>query len=143
MDRTGAYTNSPTSFTVTTELKIESDINREYQCSDHFFVITSVSSFGTWSWSRQSDRIKIAWNCDSVYIYHPTGYASAISASIAIHHIVITYTSSSIAVSTNVDGVSLSVGSTYWGEVWLWMGADDDESSGSDFANTKVYPCSS
>ena len=143
MDPSGSYTTSPSSFTVTTQLKIESDVNKEYSCSDHFFVITSTSSWGTWSWSTQPDRIKIAWNCDSLYIYHPTGETSGISSSIAIHHIVITYSTSSISVVTDVDSVNLSVDATYWGEVWLWLGADDDENRGSDFTNTKVYPCSS
>ena len=141
MDPSGSYTTSPNSFTVTTGLKIESDINKEYTCSDHFFVITSTSSFGTWSWSTQPDRIKIAWNCDQIYIYDPTSNVVAASASLTTHHITITYTTSSIAVTTDIDSVSLSVSGTYWGEVWLWMGADDDENRGSDFSNTKVYPC--
>ena len=47
------------------------------------------------------------------------------------------------AVFLDVDSVNLSVYATYWGEVWLWLGADDDENRGSDFTNTKVYPCSS
>jgi hypothetical protein len=123
---------------VTTSLKIESDINKEYICSDHFFVITSTSSFGTWAWTSQSDRIKIAWNCDNLYIYHPTSQSYASSSSIGTHHIVITYTPTSITVVTDLDSVSLSVTGTYWGTVWLWMGADDDQSQGSDFANTVV-----
>ena len=130
-----------TSFTVTTGLKIESDINKEYACSDHFFVITSTSSFGTWRWSTQPDRIKIAWDCDTLRIYHPTSEIDAVSASYTTHHITITYTTSSISVTTDIDSVSLSVSGTYWEEVWLWMGADDDEDRGSDFNNNKVYPC--
>ena len=147
MDPSGIYSDSPDPFTVTTALTIESDINKEYDCSDHFFVITSTSSFGTWTWSSQNDRIKIVWNCKNLYIYHPTSSTSSSSESLGIHHLVITYTPTTIRVVTDTDSVDLSVAGTYWEEVWLWIGADDDKEHGSDFSNTLVntsvvYTCS-
>ena len=141
MDPSGSYSATPSAFTVTTALTIESDIDKEYSCSDHFFVISSTSTFGAWSWGSQDDRIKVVWNCDSLMIYHPISWESSHSSSTGLHHLVITYTPTSIAVVTDTDGANLSVEGTYWEEVWLWIGADDDEASGSDFMNTVVYSC--
>ena len=51
MDPSGNYANDrePRPFTVTTTLTIESDVRKEWNCSDHFFVITSTPYFGGWS----------------------------------------------------------------------------------------------
>merc|ERR1719210_2307344 len=140
MDPSGSYTTSPGSWSGFEMLHISSDITKEYTCSDHFFVISSTSSFGSWSWGTQTDRIKVVWNCDTLYIYHPTSSVSQPSGSQGLHHIDIEYTTTSISVTTDLDYVSLSATGTYWDEVWLWIGADDDAPQGSDFANTVVNP---
>ena len=141
MDPSGVYSSSPASFSVTTVLTIEADIDKEYDCSDHFLVISSVDSFGVWAWSSEADRIKVVWNCDNLYIYAPVGSPSSPSSSLGIHHLVITYTPTSIQVVTDLDSVDLYVEGSYWEEVWLWVGADDDAGSGSDFTNVMVSSC--
>ena len=143
MDPSGSYTSTPASFIVTESLTIQSQINKEYDCSDHFFVITSSSTFGTWSWTSESDRIKVVWNCDQLMVYYPGGELSGASATVGLHYLTIVYTSSSVSATTDVDGVDLSTDGSFWSEVWLWMGADDDAFSGSEFFNTMVTTCDS
>ena len=141
MDPSGVYTTSPDSFTVTHQLAIDADINKEYDCSDHFFIITNSDYFGSFGWSSQADRITIVWNCDELYVYHPTSSVSQPSSSTGIHHMHIMYTQTSIRVVTDVDGVELYAEGTFWENVWLWIGADDDNLSGSEFYNVKTNTC--
>ena len=138
MDPSGSFSLSPESYVVESQLIIESDIHKEYDCSDHFFVISSTSSFGAWSWEDEADRLKVVWNCDTFNIYSTVGSPSVPSSSIGTHHLIIAYTPSSLSIKTDVDSAELSISGEFWSEVWLWMGADDDESRGSYFENTLI-----
>ena len=141
MDPSGRYTECPFPFTVKDPMTIEADINKEYACSDHFFVISSSSSYRPWIWGSETNVVKVVWNCNDLYIYGPSGNVSALSFSVTIHHLKIEYSHSYVRVTTDVDNVDLSLNGTYWPDVWVWMGADDDLSYGSDFANVTTDTC--
>ena len=122
-------------------MTIEADIDKEYACSDHFFVISSSSSYRPWVWGSETDVVKIVWNCNDLYIYGPAGNVSALSFSVTIHHLKIVYSLSNLRVTTDVDNVDLSLNGEYWPNVWVWMGADDNSLLGSDFANVTTDTC--
>ena len=77
----------PFPFSVTDPLTIEADIHKEYGCSDHYFVISSSSSYRPWIWGSETDVVKVVWNCNDLYIYGPSGNVSALSFSVTIHHL--------------------------------------------------------
>ena len=141
MDPSGTYSLTPASWSVDSSLTIASVINKEYDCSDHFFVITSTDTFGTWTWGSEAGKVKVVWNCDTLYIYAPDLSPSQGSSSLGLHTLTIEYTLTSVRAFTDVDSVDLTVSGSFWSEVWLWMGADDDEAYGSEFSGTMVSTC--
>ena len=138
MSPNGKYSGSPSPFTIKEALRIEADVHKEYRCSDHFFVITSNSSYRPFSFTNEADAVKVVWNCDKIYIYGPTRQISANSSSRTVQHVTIEYTLSKIRVTTDVDSVDISLSGSYWSKVWVWMGADDDSNYGSDFSDVTV-----
>jgi len=143
MDPSGTYVDDPEPFIIDERLVIELDINKEYSCSDHYFVLSSTGTWLDWAWASAPDRISVGWNCDELYIYHPDSSqtVSTPSSTLGIHHVTIVYTPTSLTVSTDKTPVDLSVTGTFWSTAWVWTGADDDESRGSDLAAV-TFGCS-
>jgi len=139
MDPTGIYSATPAPFHVSTELTIRAEIEKEYVCSDHFFVFSSSASFGDWEWSSTPGNVKVVWDCDTFKIYGPNRMISAPSGTEHhAHQLFVSYTPTSVHASTDIDGVDLTLNGTFWSDVWLFIGADDDESRGSQFRNVRV-----
>ena len=106
MNPSGTYSGSPSSFSVPNALKIEAEILKEYDCSDHFFVLAASSSYRPWSWSSQSNTIKVVWDCNTANLYGPTTSRSQTSSSRTIHRVTVIYSRSNIKFTTDVDSVN-------------------------------------
>ena len=139
MDPTGTYSSSPSAFNVQSQMTIEADVPKTYDCSDHFFVLSSSSSYRPWVWGSEASVVKVAWNCNNLYIYSPASSTSAVSTTLTTYKLTIYYTPTSIRATTDIGPIDISISETFWtGDIWLWIGADDDESRGSNYANVKV-----
>lgn len=139
MDPSGTYSTSPSSFNVQSQMTIEADVPKTYDCSDQFFVLSSDSSYRPWVWGSQASVVKVAWNCNNLYIYGPSSSTFATSSTLTTYKQTIYYTPTNVRVTTDVGSIDISLSETYWtGQIWLWIGADDDESRGSNYSNVKV-----
>ena len=140
MDPGGTYSSSPSAFNVQSQMTIEADVPKTYDCSDHFFVLSSDPAYRPWNWGTQSSVVKVAWDCNNLCIYAPSSYKCSSSRStLTTYKQTIYYTPTNVRVTTDVNSIDISLSATYWtGNIWLWIGADDDESRGSNFSNVKV-----
>ena len=141
VDPDGQYAGSPSAFTVTDEMTIEADIDKKYRCSDHFFVITSSPAYRPWSWGSETNAIKVVWDCNDLKIIGPSTTKYGPSPSVNVHPLTIKYSLSNVRVTDELDKVDISLSGSYWNEVWIWIGADDDEHRGSDFSKVMIYNC--
>jgi len=145
MDPGGYYTSTPNPFVVSSSLTITSKVHKEDDCSDHLFWITDSDSYGSWTLNGRPGHIKIMWDCDLLTMtspdHTPFTRESYRLAEEVVHTLTIVYSTTKVTVTTDT-GAFLEVSGSFWSEVWLWIGADDDSRQESDFSDVSVsYPC--
>ena len=146
----GTFTGSsaPSPFLIKDNLRIEVDINKAHDCSNHYFVIANSATYRPFDQSKEPGTVKVYWACGTVvavdedvdsYNYDYYDFSSTFG----IHHMVINHSPTGVTVTTDLDNVDIDEEADFWSEVWLWMGADKpvdemDKSVDADFHNLTI-----
>ncbi|MGA1848734.1 MAG: LamG-like jellyroll fold domain-containing protein, partial [Thermoplasmatota archaeon] len=143
---TSDYFSSKDKFTLDDSedvIVIKSTIDKEYSCSDHYFMITDNYNDG-WSWGTSTDKFKFVWNCNSKYIYGPNFSPSRSSSATGKYDIEIRIMENSVGFWDSRTGwLNYSRGpgdySIFNSGFYIQIGADDDSNYFSPFEYVDVF----
>lgn len=106
---------------------MESSLNKNDGCSDHF-IYASKSTSATWDWSSTSGVLRFGWNCGNKTVWSQSTSTDVGCSSLTTYDIKATITGSGVSLDDNKCS-SVSLTATTFSGYYIYIGADTDASS--------------